>query len=119
MNQNGPTSLKKKESTDLIQTKALQAKAQKYHASASSDSPPKRYVFPTVCPSSSMMVSFYKKHGSKTFTGSIFNQPFLSKLQIQKGRAKATGKRNCTQDLSQSAKEVNKVRLNKLFSVFI
>ncbi|XP_066377310.1 uncharacterized protein [Miscanthus floridulus] len=29
--------------------------------------------------------------------------------KIQKGRAKATGKRNCTQDLSQSAKEVNKV----------
>lgn len=49
MNQNGPTSLKKKESTDLTQTEALQAKAQKYHAPASSDSPPKRYVFSTVC----------------------------------------------------------------------
>ena len=48
MNQNRPTSLKNKESTVLNQTEALQAKAQKYHAPASSDSPPKRYVFPTV-----------------------------------------------------------------------
>jgi len=72
MNQNGPTSLEKKESTDLTQTEALKAKAQKYHAPASSDSPPKRYVFPTVCPSSSMMVSFYKKHGSKGLFAGLF-----------------------------------------------
>ena len=70
MNQNGPTSLEKKESTDLTQTEALKAKAQKYHAPASSDSPPKRYVFPTVCAvfeSSSMMLSFYKKTRFKDF----------------------------------------------------
>jgi len=52
---------------------------------------PKGMFFP-LCPSSSMMVSFYKNHGSKTFTGSIFNQPFLSKLQIQKEEPKPQGK---------------------------
>ena len=109
---------KKKESTDLTQTKALQAKAQKYHASASSDSPPKRYVFPTVSIfehdgiilQKPRFKDFYREHIQPTFS---------IQTADPERRAKATGKRNCTQDLSQSAKEVNKVRLNKLFSVFI
>jgi hypothetical protein len=101
MNQNGPTSLKKRKAQILLKQRPCRQKHKNIMLLHLQIPLPKGMFFP-LCASSSMMVPFYKNHGSKTFTGSIFNQPFLSKLQIQKGRAEATGKRNCTQDLSVS-----------------